>query len=1252
MGDNCLEVFVAPTDITTNNNSSTDADITIIADNMTDKLSPKLKPSMASKKKLTQARLSFKPLDAKPVNACSKKRKLSDQDTSLSKTAKIQKANIENKVKLHNNITNNNGINNTNTNNNSNSGSISNVNKNNSSNVAEMEVCDEVISSSGSSGVATPMLQTVKSHTLDKFFSSRNVQDEIISSSTNDVIDLTRSDGDDNISEKCEENIEKENKLSSNFNEDANFALLTDSQAKPKSGVGDAKGKVLKEKFDQVVGRSGCEVKVFLPDLALCDMSVCSSPADSKLINSALSGSSCKSPLSTSKSPKQCSKSLVMPTSGEQKDDDDSSSELDLSTCATPCNEESSTTCSVASHSDEDVTPMENNEKPNPLASTPKPAQVKQKRRRSDPIRQKIKEEREKERLKRKEEKENERLQKLQQRKEDKERKSLERQHLKIQKDKERLEKEKQREMERLEKEKLKDELRRKKQDMIEAKLEEKRKKDEERKIKEEEKVKEKEEEMRKQQRRKAAFQNYFVQKPKSKPVAKPKEHSGMFMPFEVKKDMRMAPADRRSLSKESMDKLDEIMNIQDHQPLYQAELKSNGFTPRKSGKTWPREGDQVDDISHEDDVVKKVTYHVKLLQFHTNYRPPYYGTWRKSSNVLLAKNPWKKDTALFDYEVDSDDEWEEEEPGESLSSSEEEEEKDDKEDDEDEEDGWMVPHGYLSEGEGCVEDDEQVTPEILKARRAAKAEIWERQRNQQGLPHKPEYIGCIWDGSGKSDVNIFNEYRVTIINGEMPITTSHNRAPKDVEPTENKSGNNLKKRIVPEEALPDLIKFVHGSRTGIKKLVVEFQSYWNMQHANMVAKMAQEESKTEPSSDITPGTPGEKSDACKQNSTPNTSVTETDAPEENSIISKRQLEKKILAIAVREKRVDYSKICWYVHNDIRKQYGLEDLPLKDKTSEIKAQEEQMAAAAALQSTKNSQQSLPTTLEAKTPNGKGGSNDKTPARPAPSDQMSILSFAQTSDKLSSVRTVAAVADSVSCSSSSSSNNNNNSNNGDIVVTNDIKDNAKSPAKKPLPRDQMSILNFTKAAPQSSEKTALPSTVKADQQSRDKSVSLKNADSSSMCDSVIVIDDTNDYNSSESKTNTDGKSVELKTSGESKTVEMKEARGEGSNVDDMKPSINCASKSSCDSSVTKPNVNGDCNDVKPSSTSESIEGKPGCVNLDPVKEPMKDETTPDFKKSVNPQTSTDILPATDHSVSPQNCNSTDVEMVEEPKSTTG
>jgi len=60
-----------------------------------------------------------------------------------------------------------------------------------------------------------------------------------------------------------------------------------------------------------------------------------------------------------------------------------------------------------------------------------------------------------------------------------------------------------------------------------------------------------------------------------------------------------------------------------------------------------------------------------KLLQFHENYRPAYYGTWRKRSSIISARRPWQRDTSFFSYDVDSDDEWEEEEPGESLSHSE-----------------------------------------------------------------------------------------------------------------------------------------------------------------------------------------------------------------------------------------------------------------------------------------------------------------------------------------------------------------------------------------------------------------------------------------------------------------------------------------------------------------------------------------------------------------------------------------------------
>lgn len=51
-----------------------------------------------------------------------------------------------------------------------------------------------------------------------------------------------------------------------------------------------------------------------------------------------------------------------------------------------------------------------------------------------------------------------------------------------------------------------------------------------------------------------------------------------------------------------------------------------------------------------------------------------------------------------FDYEVDSDDEWEEEEPGESLRGSDDEKDKDEEDPDENDYDvdnEFMVPHGY-----------------------------------------------------------------------------------------------------------------------------------------------------------------------------------------------------------------------------------------------------------------------------------------------------------------------------------------------------------------------------------------------------------------------------------------------------------------------------------------------------------------------------------------------------------------------------
>ncbi|XP_076954370.1 chromatin assembly factor 1 subunit FAS1-like [Bidens hawaiensis] len=107
----------------------------------------------------------------------------------------------------------------------------------------------------------------------------------------------------------------------------------------------------------------------------------------------------------------------------------------------------------------------------------------------------------------------------------------------------------------------------------------------------------------------------------------------------------------------------------------------------------------------------KKLRRRKQLLQFDKSHRPAFYGYWPTKSNVVRARCPLVKDPEL-DYEIDSDEEWEEEEPGESLSDCEKEEDDETMEDnlskaeDEDEsEDGFFVPDGYLSENEGVDVD-------------------------------------------------------------------------------------------------------------------------------------------------------------------------------------------------------------------------------------------------------------------------------------------------------------------------------------------------------------------------------------------------------------------------------------------------------------------------------------------------------------------------------------------------------------------
>ena len=88
----------------------------------------------------------------------------------------------------------------------------------------------------------------------------------------------------------------------------------------------------------------------------------------------------------------------------------------------------------------------------------------------------------------------------------------------------------------------------------------------------------------------------------------------------------------------------------------------------------------------------------LKLLQFHENVRPAYYGTFSRRSRAVSGRRPMGKASELLDYEYDSEEDWEPEtEEGDECVSGDDDKEEDDKDgdDNEDEDDRWMVPHGF-----------------------------------------------------------------------------------------------------------------------------------------------------------------------------------------------------------------------------------------------------------------------------------------------------------------------------------------------------------------------------------------------------------------------------------------------------------------------------------------------------------------------------------------------------------------------------
>lgn len=178
----------------------------------------------------------------------------------------------------------------------------------------------------------------------------------------------------------------------------------------------------------------------------------------------------------------------------------------------------------------------------------------------------------------------------------------------------------------------------------------------------------------------------------------------------------------------------------------------------------------------------------IKLLKFHADRRPGYVGTWSKTSKVIGFRTPWDKDKALLNYDVDSDEEWDED--GEEEGDAEDIESAGGRSDDEGEEsealsDDWMCDDDEVEfiEGHNGEEDvmmgdgdSDIVVVETAEARKriddrerkSKAAKEAQKKKKANGLM-VPIVKGLDWANAvgASSELKVFKSMRIEFLNGE-----------------------------------------------------------------------------------------------------------------------------------------------------------------------------------------------------------------------------------------------------------------------------------------------------------------------------------------------------------------------------------------------------------------------------------------------------------------------------------------------------
>ncbi|KZV69641.1 hypothetical protein PENSPDRAFT_735220 [Peniophora sp. CONT] len=172
--------------------------------------------------------------------------------------------------------------------------------------------------------------------------------------------------------------------------------------------------------------------------------------------------------------------------------------------------------------------------------------------------------------------------------------------------------------------------------------------------------------------------------------------------------------------------------------------------------------------------------YPAKVLIFHEDARPGYFGTFTRRSRLIGGRSPLVKDDAVLDYGYESGDDWNEEEGGEDVADGAEGEDEDEGSAEEDEMDGWLVGDDEederavtpIEEREGLEPFDFPLPPPS-QAKRKAEPSGKEREKEESRakkrkvvVPLVPFVKGPCWETEiGRCEYEPFVQYRIQFFN-------------------------------------------------------------------------------------------------------------------------------------------------------------------------------------------------------------------------------------------------------------------------------------------------------------------------------------------------------------------------------------------------------------------------------------------------------------------------------------------------------